>query len=122
MRNGIRRQLNGERRYVKMTSILPFEKLTAEQKRLRILGMPTKPATGPQVITDVYRLSAYELAELKRRGVVGPVKKIVEVTDSNGTVKVAIDPDGGIVDAEKKGLSPLQMGMIAVGAFLLFGG
>jgi len=116
IQNGIRAQLNGGRR------TYPFEQLTAQQKRLRLLGMPTKPATGPQVITDVYKLTREQMQRLKERGVVGPVKKIVEVTDSNGTVKVAIDPDGGIVDAEKKGLTPLQMGMIAVGAFLLFGG
>jgi len=101
---------------------IPFEKLTAEQKKFRLLGWPTKPANGPQVITDVYRPTPADIKRMKERGVVGPVKKIVETTDSNGTVKVAVDPDGGIVDAEKKGLTPLQMGMIAVGAFLLFGG
>lgn len=104
-----------------MPYIVPFEKLTAEQKRFRLLGTPIMPSITPQVITDVRRPWPDEMYQIKFGRPVR-VKKIVEVTDSNGTVKIAVDENGTVVDAEKKGLTPLQMGMIAVGAFLLFGG
>ncbi len=100
----------------------PFAALTEAEKKFRMLGNPPIRATGPQVITGVYKPRREDWLRWQERGIPTPIKKIVEVTDSNGTVKIAVDENGTVVDAEKKGLTPLQMGMLAVGAFLLFGG
>ena len=106
-----------------MTKPMPFYMLSDAERRSRMLGTPLQAATTPQVVTNVYQPTAADLWRMRANGVVSPVEKIVELTDSNGTVKVALDENGKTVDAEKKpALTGAQMAMLAVGAFLLFGG
>jgi microcompartment protein CcmK/EutM len=97
----------------------------------RVNGFYTKPAwyVDPvadqmkPVVTNVYKPTRDDLLDMRKNGIVEQVEKIVEVTDNNGTVKVALDENGTVVSTAKKpALTGAQMAMLAVGAFLLFGG
>lgn len=75
------------------------------------------------VVTNVYMPTAQDLFRMHQIGITDPVAKIIELTDSNGTVKLAVDENGKVLDAVKKpALTGLQMALLAGAAFLLFGG
>lgn len=96
---------------------IPFAQLTPEQQRRRMLGFPATATT------NVYKPTMSDLDRMRRNGVVEPVAKIIERTNGDETVAIAVNGDGKVLDVETKAkLTPLQMGMLAVGAFLLFGG
>ena len=112
---------------------VPFSLLTDEQKRLRMLGMPTSgpaqvitgdpmmPHTEPY-ITGVYYPSPEELEKYRKRGVVSPVDKVVKISNGNGEViKAAVDSNGEVVAADKEA-NPLVPLAIAAGLFFLLGG
>ena len=98
---------------------VPFSMLTDAEKRLRMLGMPTSgPAQVlPPMRTNVYYPTEAELITYRKRGIMVPITKIVEITNGNGeTIKAAVDENGEVVDAEKKP----NMAGLAIAAAVLF--
>lgn len=94
----------------------PFSMLTDAEKRLRILGTPI-------MTTGVYHPTPADLERMRQKGIVRPIQKIVEKKMSNGdTVKVAVDPNGKVVDVEKKMPDWAPLAITAAIAFAVLGG
>lgn len=73
------------------------------------------------VMTDVYRPTAADLQEMKKRGVVEPVQSVAVIKETNGdTVKVATDANGDVVatKVEKDNTVPLALAAAAAYFFL----
>lgn len=63
------------------------------------------------------------IAERQQRGLNTKPFPVAEAKNGNGeTVEITVDGNDKIIDVKKKGLTGLQMALLAGGAFLLFGG
>ena len=104
---------------VPLTKTVPCSLLSDADKKLRMLGMPTSgPAQVlPPMRTNVYYPTEIELEKYRKRGVVEPIAKVVEISNGNGEViKAAVDTNGEVVDVEKV----QNFAGVAIAAAILF--
>lgn len=80
-------------------------------------GGSTRPVVWPGLIDP-------NKAVIKDTQRIAPDKVVSTIETTNDNVTAVTDNGGRVesVEVAPKGLTPLQMGMLAVGAFLLFGG